>query len=405
MKSHSLICAALAMGCAQNTLAQSTLTSTASTFNPAISLTLDGRYVSYDNDSEYELPGFMLGGEAGRNEQGFQLGHNELSLSGNIDDMFYAKFTAAIAEHEGETEMELEEAVIQTSGLGHGITIKAGRFYSDIGYLNNQHAHAWDFTDAPLVYSALFGNQLIDDGLQFSWIAPTDLFIRLGVETTRGERFPAGGASNDGRGAQSVFAEFGGDVGISHAWQLGFSHWRADIEDRQAGGHAHDEAATETPSFSGDSEISAIDMVWKWAPDGNKRERNLTLQGEYFTRDEDGEIKLLGSDPLESSSYQGEQKGWYLQGVYQFKPRWRIGYRHDQLQADNRGDDADVLAEAGLDDEDHTPKRDTLMLDYSHSEYSRIRLQYARDDSYEDSDSIVYLQYIVSLGAHGAHRF
>jgi hypothetical protein len=405
MKSHSLICDALAMGCAQNTLAQSTLTSTASTFNPAISLTLDGRYVSYDNDSEYELPGFMLGGEAGRNEQGFQLGHNELSLSGNIDDMFYAKFTAAIAEHEGETEMELEEAVIQTSGLGHGITIKAGRFYSDIGYLNNQHAHAWDFTDAPLVYSALFGNQLIDDGLQFSWIAPTDLFIRLGVETTRGERFPAGGASNDGRGAQSVFAEFGGDVGISHAWQLGFSHWRADIEDRQAGGHAHDETVTETPSFSGDSEISAIDMVWKWAPDGNKRERNLTLQGEYFTRDEDGEINMLGSDPLESSSYQGEQKGWYLQGVYQFKPRWRIGYRHDQLQADNRGDDADVLAEAGLDDEDHTPKRATLMLDYSHSEYSRIRLQYAKDDSYEDSDSIVYLQYIVSLGAHGAHRF
>lgn len=398
MKSRTLLCAALLMGAAQNTLASNA-------FNPAISLTLDGRYVSYDNDSDYELPGFMLGGEAGRNDQGFQLGHNELSLSGNIDDMFYAKFTAAIAEHEGETEMELEEAVIQTSGLGHGITIKAGRFYSDIGYLNNQHAHAWDFTDAPLVYSALFGNQLIDDGLQFSWIAPTDLFIRLGVETTRGERFPAGGASNDGRGAQSVFAEFGGDVGNSHAWQLGFSHWRADIEDRQSGGHAHDEAATETPSFNGDSEISAIDMVWKWAPNGNKSERNLTLQGEYFIRDEDGEINMLGSEPLETSSYRGEQKGWYLQGVYQFKPRWRIGYRHDRLEADNQGNDLDVLAEAGLDDEGHTPKRDTLMLDYSHSEYSRIRLQYAKDDSYEDSDSIIYLQYIVSLGAHGAHRF
>jgi len=65
----------------------------------------------------------------------------------------------------------------------------------------------------------------------------------------------------------------------------------------------------------------------------------------------------------------------------------------------------DVLAEAGLDDEGHTPKRATLMLDYSHSEYSRIRLQYAKDDSYEDSDSMIYLQYIVSLGAHGAHRF
>jgi len=130
-----------------------------------------------------------------------------------------------------------------------------------IGYLNNQHAHAWDFIDAPLVYSALFGNQLIDDGLQLSWIAATDLFIRLGLETTRGERYPTGGATNNGRGAQRVFAEFGGDAGISHAWLLGFSHWRADIEDRQCDGHAHDATATEIPSFSGDSQISAIDMV------------------------------------------------------------------------------------------------------------------------------------------------
>jgi|GEM_PF-6100372 len=68
---------------------------------------------------------------------------------------------------------------------------------------------------------------------------------------------------------------------------------------------------------------------------------------------------MLGSEPLESSSYRGEQTGWYLQGVYQFKPRWRIGYRHDQLQADNRSVDLDVLTEAGLDDEGHTPARTT----------------------------------------------
>ncbi|MEW8516152.1 MAG: hypothetical protein AB2609_18695, partial [Candidatus Thiodiazotropha sp.] len=35
-------------------------------FNPDISLILDGRYSAFDNESEYELPGFMLGGEAGR---------------------------------------------------------------------------------------------------------------------------------------------------------------------------------------------------------------------------------------------------------------------------------------------------------------------------------------------------
>lgn len=377
---------------------------TQGSFNPDISLTLDARYGRYSNNTEYELPGFMLGGEASRSVQGFNLGHNELSISSNIDDMFFGKFTTAIAEHMGSTEVELEEAYIETLALGSGVTIKAGRFFSDIGYLNNQHGHSWDFMDAPLIYRGLFGNQIIDDGLQVSWLAPTDIYFKLGMETIRGERFPAAGAANDGKGANTLFAKLGGDVGVSHAWQLGFSYWRADVEGRTSGGHAHGGDATEIPTFSGESKVSGIDFVWKWAPNGNSRDRNLKIQAEYFVRDEDGTVELAGSSPLEVSTYQGEQAGGYVQTIYKFMPRWRIGYRYDQLTADNNGDDA-VLAEAGLDDEGHTPKRSTVMLDYSHSEYSRVRFQYAKDDSYEDSDNLFFMQYIVTLGAHGAHRF
>lgn len=375
------------------------------TFNPDISLILDGRYASYGNDSDYELPGFMLGGEAGRGEEGFHLGHNELVLSANIDDMFFGRMTTIFADHEGSTEVELEEAYIETLGLGHGAAVRAGRFFSGIGYLNSQHPHSWDFTDAPLVYRGLFGDQILDDGLQLSWVAPTALYLKVGAEITRGERFPAGGAANDGAGAQAVFAKIGGDVGSSHAWQLGLSHWSAEVEGRSAGGHSHDGEATETPTFTGDSAVSGVDFVWKWAPGGNPTERNFKFQAEYFVRDEDGTVELAGSDPLESSSYDGTQSGWYAQAVYQFMPRWRVGLRYDQLDSDNKGADEEVLAEAGLDDEGHTPTRSTVMVDYSYSEYSRLRLQYAKDDSYEDSDDIILLQYIMSLGAHGAHQF
>jgi hypothetical protein len=45
------------------------------------------------------------------------------------------------------------------------------------------------------------------------------------------------------------------------------------------------------------------------------------------------------------------------------------------------------------------------MVDWSPSEFSRLRLQYARDDSREDTDDQVYLQYIMTLGAHGAHQY
>ena len=55
----------------------------------------------------------------------------------------------------------------------------------------------------------------------------------------------------------------------------------------------------------------------------------------------------------------------------------------------------------------YTPKRNTLMFDYSPSEFSRFRLQYARDQSRPDGvdDNELMLQYIFSMGAHGAHKF
>ena len=376
-------------------------------FNPAISLILDGRYANLDNDPEgYELPGFALGGEAGVGEKGLAIGHTELVMSANVDDKFYGQLSLALAEHDNKTEVELEEAFIQTLGLGNGMTVKAGRFFSEMGYLNKQHAHAWDFADAPLIYRGLFGNQLVDDGVQFTYVAPTETFLQLGAELLSGSRHPAAGR-HDGIGASTLFANLGGDIGVEHSWQLGVSHWRAnDIENRESGGHDHAGGATETPSFSGNSKISALDAVYKWAPNGNPQNQSFKLQFEYFDRTEQGNITMLNSGPpAETSSYDGQQTGWYAQAIYKFQPQWQAGIRYDRLKADNTGADADVLAEAGLDNEGHTPKRVSAMLEWVPSEFSRIRLQYNRDDSYEKSDNQIFLQYTMSLGSHGAHQF
>ena len=380
----------------------------ADSFNPDISLILDGRYTDLEKD-HYELPGFQLGGEAGPGTEGFSLGHNELAISSNIDDRFYGKMTTVFADHGGETEVELEEAYVETLGLGAGATIRAGRFFSGVGYLNEQHPHAWDFTDAPLIYRGLFGNKLRDDGLQVRWVAPTDLFMQFGAEVGRGERFPAGGAANDGTGTRAAFAEFGGDIGRSrsHSWLLGLSRWEADVEDRAGGGHGHDHGGAEEAvfAFSGDSTVNAVDFVWKWAPLGNPTERNFKFQAEYFQRDEEGDISHVHDCVPHTSSYDGTQSGWYAQTVYQFMPRWRVGLRYDQLNVDNEGSNPTLLANAGLDDEDHTPTRSSIMVDYARSEYSRLRLQYNRDESSPEAEDQLYVQYIMSLGSHGAHKF
>ncbi len=371
----------------------SAIAETNKSFNPDISIILDGRYANFQNNPEdYELPGFQLGGESGLGEDGFSLGHSELVFSGNIDDKFYGVLTAALHSHDGETHIELEEAYFETLGLGAGLNVKAGRFFSAMGYLNDQHEHSWDFADAPLIYQGLFANHLSNDGVQVSWIAPTDLFIQTGAEVSHDD-------------AYTLFANFGGDIGDSHSWQIGISHWSSNIDARTSAAHDHGAEVVHTPSFSGDSQINAIDIVWKWAPNGNYKDRNFKLQFEYFDRQEDGTFEILGSDPLKTVAYDGSQSGWYLQSVYQFMPQWRVGLRYDRLDSDNKASNETFLSNVGLDNEGITPQRYSMMLDWSYTEYSRVRLQYNRDESYEQADDQIFLQYTMSLGSHGAHTF
>jgi hypothetical protein len=383
---------------------------TENAFNPRISLILDGRFASYNNDAEdYKLPGFLLGGEAGLAPEGFSLGHSELTLSANIDDKFYGQFSLAFAEHGDEISTEVEEAFFETTGLGYGLTIRGGRFFSGLGYLNLQHEHAWDFGDAPLVYSALFGNKYLDDGLRVSWIAPSDLFIELGAELFSGKRFPAAG-EHTGVGSKVAFINFGDDIGTSHSWQAGLSYFNADVENREAGGHAHghegeEQAGIEVPSFSGDSDSYGLNFIYKWAPNGNYKNRNFKLQTEFFQRDEKGTLSLIGSEPLEQSTFDGDQSGYYIQAIYQFSPQWRTGLRYDQLDSDNYASDDEVLEEAGLSGSSSRPERASIMLEWLPSEFSRIRLQYNRDDANAQADDQFFLQYTFSLGSHGSHTF
>ncbi len=369
-------------------------------------LTLDGKYTSYRQKPEnYELPGFGLGGEAGLDDKGFSLNHSELTIQIDAEHLT-AKVTTVIAEQDGDIEAELEEMYLETVGLGNGISIRAGRFFSGVGYLNQQHAHAWDFTDAPLVYRGMWGKQYIDDGIRFNWVAPTDMFVELGVDLLNGSKYPAGSETWDGIDSRVVYANFGDDIGTDHSWQAGISRYSANVEARRSGGHSHGgAAATETPSFTGDSDVWGLNLVYKWAPNGNYRNTNFKLQSELFVRDEDGNVDMEGSNPFETTTYKGKQKGMYVQGIYQFKPQWRAGMRYDYLKSSNKGSDAGVMEEAALDNEGISPKRWSLMLDYAPAETSRWRLQLNRDKSYERPDNQIMLQYVVSFGAHGAHTF
>jgi hypothetical protein len=363
-------------------------------FNPAIGVIFQGQAWDYQrNPDNYEIPGFPLGGEAGPVAEGLSLGETEIDISANVDDKFTAWLTLPVVIEDGETVVEVEEAWIETLALPGGVSARFGRFFSNIGYLNSKHSHSWDFVDQPLAYQAFLGNQYIDDGVQLRWLAPTDFYLELGGELMRGDRYPAGGAADSGFGSHSLFARTGGDVGMSHSWQAGLSYLDATSNGRESG--AEDEPLV----FSGDSELLIAEFIWKWAPNGNARQRNFKLQAEYLHRDEQGLYELPAGD---NHRYDASQDGWYVQAIYQPVPRWRVGGRIDALNGDYAGS---AFAGTPLDTAGVDPRRYSFMLDWSNSEFSRIRLQYTHDDATFRSDNQWGLQYIHSIGAHGAHSF
>jgi hypothetical protein len=389
----------------------------ASAFNPEIGLVLQGQHKSMQNVSERQVSGYWSAGhDHGGDKRGASLEHSELMFSANIDPNFRGVARFAIT---GDNEVEVEEASVSTLGLGNGLNLRAGRFASDIGYQNAQHPHEWDFADATLMQKVLFGNEgYRQDGMQVKWLAPTPFMLQFGAEFGRGARFPGTDRNKNGNGAGALFVKTGGDIGSSNAWQAGLSYLNAKAKDREA--HFEDTGGVEAKGlFSGDSRTFIADLVWKWAPDGNASSQSLKLQGEVFRRTEKGAWSCKDADSANATTCTGgkalgdlatRQSGGYLSAVYQFMPKWRAGYRHDWLGKGSKSFDSATVF--GLLDAgnhyfaDFKPSKNSVMLDWSNSEFSRLRLQYARDRAMKGIiDNQVTLQYIMSLGAHGAHKF
>lgn len=379
----------------------------ASAFNPEISLILSGSYTNLkQNPSERRLQGFIpSGGELMPENRSFNLGESELVIAANIDPMFRGTLRLALAP---DNTLGVEEASVQTLGLGNGFNLKAGRFLSGVGYLNEMHPHEWDFSDAPLPYQAFFGNALGMDGVQARWLAPTPVFMEFGAETARAMSFPATDESKSKNGlmSASAFVHLGGDLGVSNSWRGGISYFASQPKDR-----SYDDPINGlNNSFSGSSRTWIADLLWKWVPNGNAKQTNLKLQGEYFRRTESGDLVYDTATTAQQGGFRNTQSGYYAQAVYQFMPNWRVGYRYDRLSSGSAN--IELINNGTLTSADlpllanYLPSRNTVMVDWSPSEFSRVRLQYAQDKTRpEATDNQLWLQYVMSLGAHGGHKF
>jgi hypothetical protein len=93
----------------------------------------------------------------------------------------------------------------------------------------------------------------------------------------------------------------------------------------------------------------------------------------------------------------------YVQGTYGFAPRWQAGLRYDVLGLTNEisGD-----VNESIDSSD----RWTGALTWSPTEFSRFRMQYSYSDiltqaGEREKFNAIWLQFLMSMGTHGAHDF
>jgi hypothetical protein len=236
-------------------------------------------------------------------------------------------------------------------------------------------------------------------------VAPTEQFVQLGAEVGNGDNFPGTARSKNGAGSGVLFARVGGDLGDSHSWQAGLGYLRTGSQSRTdvAPDALGEDAAL---AFTGTTRLWNASFVWKWAPHGDPHYRNFKLQAEYLWRREEGD---LGFAPVATpaaasvSRYASRQGGGYVQAIYQFMPLWRAGLRYDRMSAGS----VDFGANAAfLATPDFHPERATAMVDWSPSEFSRLRLQFGQAKLAPGfTDNEWFLQYILSIGAHGAHIF
>jgi hypothetical protein len=382
-------------------------------FNPALSVIPDVTYYADDMNGR----GFAVMEEAdggagpggtevhehgGEMTRGFNLREVEIALSGAVDPYFDVWSTFA---YSGD-HLEAEEVYVQTRRLLPGLQLRAGRFFSGIGYINKQHPHQWDFADQALPVQLLLGGGLAETGVQMTWLPRLPTYLLVGVEALQGENaalsnqlagaFPDQFTELAGPRLFTAFVKVAPDLGFSEAVQIGASFTRSRSHQEFA------EVGRVATPLEGANWLAGADVVWRHDSEQAYGEGDFALQAEYFVRH-----KVLDHVPGPSrpvgGPYSATTDGIYIQATYGIAQRVTAGGRFDALGWINRINAGGATSMLG------DSNRASMALTFNPTEFSRLRVQYdtgriARNGT-RGSLQQLFVQLQMSLGAHGAHPF
>src|SRR6266436_5614107 len=339
-------------------------------------------------------------------QRGFNARNIELAFDGAVDPYFegFANIVFKLDNDNG-TEVEVEEAFMQTTNLPFGLQFKGGQFFAAFGRINPTHPHTWDFADDPLMNGRLLGpDGLRGVGAQISWTLPTPWYSQLII------------ASQNGRGSTGFSFRNPGDNGIffdrettdrevrglqDFVW---IPRWEnsVDLSPTQVvlAGVSGAFGSNETGA-NARTQIYGGDLFYKWkSAHAEGGFPFVKWQTEAMYRRFQAGRGVDESFPVAETFHDW---GLYSQVLWGFRKGWVAGVRGDYLQMqDSRF----------TDDPDRQSRwRISANLSWYPTEFSKLRLQYNHDflesnfflaDRQVDS---VFLQFEFILGAHGAHKF
>src|SRR5436305_5230934 len=339
-------------------------------------------------------------------QRGFNARNTELAFDGAVDPYFegFANIVFKL-DNDNETDVEVEEAFMQTTSLPYNLQLKAGQFFAAFGRLNPTHPHTWDFADTPLVNGLFLGpDGLRGVGAQTSWTLPLPWYSQLIF------------ASQNGRGSTGFSFRNPGDDGMffdrittdrevrglqDFVWIPRFEN-SVNLSETQTvlAGDSGAFGSNETGANSR-TQIYGADLLYKWK--SARAEAGFPFvkwQTEFMYRRFEAGRGIDNEFPVAETFHDW---GIYSQVLWGWKKGWVAGLRGDYLhmQGSQFTDDPDR----------ETRSRIAADTTWYPTEFSKLRLQYQHDFLEEneflaarDEDSVV-LQFEFILGAHGAHKF
>ncbi len=354
-----------------------------------------------------DVPQLQLG-DHDPNQRGFTLPNGEIVLDGAVDPYFkgFANIVFKLDRH-NETEVELEETYLTTTSLPWNLQVKAGQFLTEFGRQNQQHPHAWDFVDLPLVLARILGPEgLRNPGARVSWLAPTPFYSELFFTVMDSQ----GDTAASFRDTDHVhFGRTSLDTSVRNVGDLLFvPRYAASFDLTPSQTLVAGASGAFGPNATGHStntQIYGVDLYWKWKPEWQSAGWpfvSFQTEGLYRRYEAASGVEAgTGIDDVPAVALPRESLhdyGFYAQILYGFTRRWVAGVRGEYVTG---GDGA-----FNPDPERADRFRWSSDLTFYPTEFSKLRLQWNYDHGQLlGDDHSVWLQTEFLLGSHGAHKF